>query len=67
MRHRRSSLASKLLAFFEANPTEELTPQQIRDKFDVRSTNVIMTLRRLNRTEGPLENVRVVRLRSLGR
>ena len=64
MKHRPNSLAGKLLAFFTANPTEELTPAQIREKFGVTAFSVSMAVRRLE--ESGCENVRVIRLRSMG-
>jgi len=64
MKHRPTSLAGKLLAFFTANPTEELTPAQIRDKFGVTAFSVSMAVRRLE--QSGCENVRVIRLRAVG-
>jgi len=59
-------LPARLMAFFRANPAEELTPRQIADKFDVSPRTVANVLSRLSQA-GLLENVRVARLPSKGR
>lgn len=40
------SLAAKVVAFFEANPDEELTREDMAAKFDVAATSVAAALRR---------------------
>ncbi len=47
LRFRKGSLADRLMAFFRANPLEELTYGDIMTKFEVTYTNVADTLRRL--------------------
>lgn len=68
---RADSLRALLLAFFEANPDEELTRNDIRIKFrrggGERSTGAMdHALMRLRR-EGILEAVHVYRLKQRGR
>jgi len=63
MTHRPSSLAGRLMAFFDANPNEELTPAQIGEKFGAAPSTVAMAISRLGRH---IENVRVVRLPAIG-
>lgn len=60
------SLRAKLMAFFEANPDEELTERQVGDKFGVSIHTVKEALLRLVRA-GKIEKVKVIRLPSKGR
>lgn len=59
-------LPERLVAFFHANPDEELTLSQVATKFGVsagRVRNVLATLTK----GGVVEDVRVVRLSAKGR
>lgn len=60
------SLRSRLMAFFEANPDEELTELQVAEKFAVSSHTVKEAVYGLMRAN-LLEKVKVVRLPSKGR
>lgn len=60
------SLRARLMAFFEANPDEELTPRQIEAKFEVSSHRVVDVVTELTQSKR-LEKVSVVRLPSRGR
>lgn len=66
MKLRQDGLASRMLAFFEHNPEEELTIAQAAVKFDAPAATVRNALRYL-RELGKIENVRVVRLPAKGR
>jgi hypothetical protein len=57
----RDSLAMRLLGFYTINPDEELTFDDIAEKFGVRSNAVSEAVARL-RERGLLEYVRVIRL-----
>lgn len=59
------SLRARLLAFFKANPDEELTPRQIGDKFGVSPQRVGDVVTDLTQAQ-LLERVNVVRLPSKG-
>lgn len=56
---RSEQLPARLRAFFEANPDEELTPEDIAIKFDVTSVNVEDALRYM-RKHGQVKVQRVV-------
>lgn len=63
---RSHGLQLRLMRFFDANPSEELTVRQIATKFDTtegRVRNVLIELVKC----GSIENVRVVRLAVMGR
>lgn len=66
MKLRTDGLPRRLLAFFAANPLEELTPEQVAIKFDVHEGTVRNALNELGKS-GLVETVRVVRLRAKGR
>lgn len=66
MKLRPDGLASRVLAYFERNPDEELTIEQAAVKFDAPVPTVRNALRYL-RELGKIENVRVVRLPAKGR
>jgi AraC-like DNA-binding protein len=59
----RGSVADRVLKFFEDNPDEELTPQDIQDKFGASTSGTSNLIRRHGDI---LECVHVVRLRSKG-
>lgn len=63
---RSDSLATRLLEFYRANPDEEMTRQDIADKFGVSLQTVSVTLHRLLVESRELEYVQIVRLRSKG-
>lgn len=63
---RAGSVASRLLAFFVANPDEELTEVMAQTKFSASDAMVKLAIRELSR-EGVLERVTVVRLPAKGR
>lgn len=57
------SIADRVLKFFQDNPDEELTPQDIRDKFGASYSSASNMLQRHGDI---LESVHVVRLKSKG-
>lgn len=65
MRLQRNGLPARLMAFFIANPDEELTKRQIADKFNVSQASVSNALKAIAGTE--LESIHVVRLKTKGR
>ncbi len=60
------TLPKVLRAFFIDNPDEELTLDDVAEKFDVSRTSAATTINRLNRA-GTLEYAHVVRLPERGR
>lgn len=63
---RAGGVASRILAFFVANPDEELTEIQAEAKFEASAAMVKLAVRELSR-DRVLERVTVVRLPSKGR
>lgn len=61
IRWRPDGLAHKLIQFFEANPDEELTIADIRDKFDVAPTTASNALARLELAGEDIEYVHIAR------
>jgi len=59
----RGSVADKMLEFFEGNPDEELTMEDIRTKFGASISNAYNAVERNTHV---LEYVHVVRLKSKG-
>lgn len=62
---RSDSLAARMLAYFQANPDEELLRQDVAEKFGAKMKSVDFAIGRL-RDQGYLESVHVVRLRERG-
>ena len=63
------SLAARILAYFAANPDEELTYADIAAKFEVSQELARRTVRDLmdGRAKAVLESVHIVRLKAKGR
>lgn len=66
MRYNATGLPARLLAFFMANPDEELSFADICAKFDVGISNARYAVDALGR-DGHVESVHVVRLNGKGR